>query len=350
MISSFKYSLLKRIVFRVSIVGILSIIVSGVIISIGFIQDIKGHLNEDVFDLFIDEYLMETIEHVYWVFGLMLLVLLIFVFFTVRSSLNDVNLVSDKIKNLNINNTDFLQEKLNAPVEIKPLVQSIEKLLKKAQEDVKQQKEFNDHISHELNTPLAILRANIEGLKEGQEKKDLIKDLNLIEDITSQLLRLSQIEHFKVTDKEFVDLNEIIEEVITSMDRVELSQRIKLEILKKDTYFINGNREYIFMCFRNLIDNAIKNSPKDSLIQITINKSNNVTIKNEKLNKNLNQSHASEIFHKFKRIDKKLYEGSGLGLAVVKRIVEAHNANIAVQIDDRFFSVTIKFKNKIATN
>ena len=246
--------------------------------------------------------------------------------------------------------TDFLQEKLNAPVEIKPLVQSIEKLLKKAQEDVKQQKEFNDHISHELNTPLAILRANIEGLKEGQEKKDLIKDLSLIEDITSQLLRLSQIEHFKVTDKEFVDLNEIIEEVITSMDRVELSQRIKLEILKKDTYFINGNREYIFMCFRNLIDNALKNSPKDSLIQITIDKSNNVTIKNEKLNKNLNQSHASEIFHKFKRIDKKLYEGSGLGLAVVKRIVEAHNANIAVQIDDRFFSVTIKFKNKIATN
>ena len=350
MISSFKYSLLKRIVFRVSIVGILSIIVSGVIISIGFIRDTKGHLNEDVFDLFIDEYLMETIEHVYWVFALMLLVLLIFVFFTVRSSLKDVNLVSDKIKNLNINNTDFLQEKLNAPVEIKPLVQSIEKLLKKAQEDVKQQKEFNDHISHELNTPLAILRANIEGLKEGQEKKDLIKDLNLIEDITSQLLRLSQIEHFKVTDKEFVDLNEIIEEVITSMDRVELSQRIKLEVLKKDTYFINGNREYIFMCFRNLIDNAIKNSPKDSLIQITIDKSNNVTIKNEKLNKNLNQSHASEIFHKFKRIDKKLYEGSGLGLAVVKRIVEAHNANIAVQIDDRFFSVTIKFKNKIATN
>jgi len=140
MISSFKYSLLKRIVFRVSIVGILSIIVSGVIISIGFIRDTKGHLNEDVFDLFIDEYLMETIEHVYWVFGLMLLVLLIFVFFTVRSSLKDVNLVSDKIKNLNINNTELLQEKFDAPIEIKPLVQSIEKLLKKAQEDVKQQK------------------------------------------------------------------------------------------------------------------------------------------------------------------------------------------------------------------
>ena len=350
MISSFKYSLLKRIVFRVSIVGILSIIVSGVIISIGFIRDTKGHLNEDVFDLFIDEYLMETIEHVYWVFGLMLLVLLIFVFFTVRSSLKDVNLVSEKIKNLNINNTELLQEKFDAPIEIKPLVQSIEKLLKKAQEDVKQQKEFNDHISHELNTPLAILRANIEGLKEGQEKKDLIKDLSLIEDITSQLLRLSQIEHFKVTAKEFVDLNETIEEVITSMDRVKLSKRIKFYSLNKDTYFINGNKEYIFMCFRNLIDNALKNSPKDSLIQIELDKSNCVTIKNEKLNKNLNQSHASEIFHKFKRIDKKLYEGSGLGLAVVKRIVEAHNADIAVQIDDRFFSVSVKFKTKIATN
>ena len=335
------YSLLNKLIIRTSLISLLLLIISGIVISLGFRNDMGEHASEAPADIFVDLILSESFEHVYWVFAVCLIFLIILIYFTVKNSLKDVNSVSEYVKKLDINNPISIPN-LKAPKEINPLLESIKVSFRKMEEDMKQQREFIDNAAHELNTPIAILRANIEGMEKNQTRKDLLKDLELIENASSQMLRLSHLEKYKVTKNEKTDLNELINELMNTSDIY------KKEIIIKKTnhqLFINGNKNYLDICFKNLFDNAISNKKENSKINISIDNQYNFTIENEHSMKNVNKDTAKNIFEKFWRGDKNKYAGSGLGLAIVKRIAEAHNAKISSKIDQKTFKISIKFNS-----
>jgi len=335
------YSLLNKLIIRTSLISLLLLIISGIVISLGFRNDMGEHASEAPADIFVDLILSESFEHVYWVFSVCLIFLIILIYFTVKNSLKDVNNVSEYVKKLDINNPISIPN-LKAPKEINPLLESIKVSFRKMEEDMKQQREFIDNAAHELNTPIAILRANIEGMENNQTRKDLLKDLELIENASSQMLRLSHLEKYKVTKNEKTDLNELINELMNTSDIY------KKEIIIKKTnhqLFINGNKNYLDICFKNLFDNAISNKKENSKINISIDNQYNFTIENEHSMKNVNKDTAKNIFEKFWRGDKNKYAGSGLGLAIVKRIAEAHNAKISSKIDQKTFKISIKFNS-----
>ena len=335
------YSLLNKLIIRTSLISLLLLIVSGIVISLGFRNDMGEHASEAPTDIFVDLILSESFEHVYWVFAVCLIFLIILIYFTVKNSLKDVNNVSEYVKKLDINNPISIPN-LKAPKEINPLLESIKVSFRKMEEDMKQQREFIDNAAHELNTPIAILRANIEGMEKNQTRKDLLKDLELIENASSQMLRLSHLEKYKVTKNEKTNLNELINELMNTSDIY------KKEIIIKKTnhqLFINGNKNYLDICFKNLFDNAISNKKENSKINVSIDNQYNFTIENEHSMKNVNKDTAKNIFEKFWRGDKNKYAGSGLGLAIVKRIAEAHNAKISSKIDQKTFKISIKFNS-----
>jgi len=335
------YSLLNKLIIRTSLISLLLLIISGIVISLGFRNDMGEHASEAPTDIFVDLILSESFEHVYWVFAVCLIFLIILIYFTVKNSLKDVNNVSEYVKKLDINNPISIPN-LKAPKEINPLLESIKVSFRKMEEDMKQQREFIDNAAHELNTPIAILRANIEGMENNQTRKDLLKDLELIENASSQMLRLSHLEKYKVTKNEKTDLNELINELMNTSDIY------KKEIIIKKTnhqLFINGNKNYLDICFKNLFDNAISNKKENSKINVSIDNQYNFTIENEHSMKNVNKDTAKNIFEKFWRGDKNKYAGSGLGLAIVKRIAEAHNAKISSKIDQKTFKISIKFNS-----
>jgi len=335
------YSLLNKLIIRTSLISLLLLIISGIVISLGFRNDMGEHASEAPTDIFVDLILSESFEHVYWVFAVCLIFLIILIYFTVKNSLKDVNNVSEYVKKLDINNPISIPN-LKAPKEINPLLESIKVSFRKMEEDMKQQREFIDNAAHELNTPIAILRANIEGMENNQTRKDLLKDLELIENASSQMLRLSHLEKYKVTKNEKTNLNELINELMNTSDIY------KKEIIIKKTnhqLFINGNKNYLDICFKNLFDNAISNKKENSKINVSIDNQYNFTIENEHSMKNVNKDTAKNIFEKFWRGDKNKYAGSGLGLAIVKRIAEAHNAKISSKIDQKTFKISIKFNS-----
>jgi len=335
------YSLLNKLIIRTSLISLLLLIISGIVISLGFRNDMGEHASEAPTDIFVDLILSESFEHVYWVFAVCLIFLIILIYFTVKNSLKDVNNVSEYVKKLDINNPISIPN-LKAPKEINPLLESIKVSFRKMEEDMKQQREFIDNAAHELNTPIAILRANIEGMENNKTRKDLLKDLELIENASSQMLRLSHLEKYKVTKNEKTDLNELINELMNTSDIY------KKEIIIKKTnhqLFINGNKNYLDICFKNLFDNAISNKKENSKINVSIDNQYNFTIENEHSMKNVNKDTAKNIFVKFWRGDKNKYAGSGLGLAIVKRIAEAHNAKISSKIDQKTFKISIKFNS-----
>ena len=341
---SFTYSLLKKIILRVSLVSIVMLIISGLFITFGFIDDIKDDFGVFGSDALIDIFLSEAFEHVYLIFILSFVILIIFIYFTVKNSLKDINQIADKVKKIDINDTTILDLDISTPKEIEPLINAIKESFERIKNDIKQQKEFVQNASHELNTPIAILRANIEGLSETNVKEDLLNDLSLLENVATQLLRLSQVENFKIKDNETTDIIKTVNLVIENFEKDK--ERINLIINTSDGV-INGNKEYLYMCFRNLLENALYNSPNNSKIIITINQDNEIFFQNEKANKDLKQEDVGNIFKKFLRLEKNKYNGSGLGLTIVKRIIEAHNASLSVDIDDKNFKITLKFKPQI---
>jgi len=342
------YSLLKNIIFKVSLASIVTLIVSGLVIGLGFVNDQKDHLKEGetAIDIWIDAALSESFEHVYWVFILSFIIITILIYIIVKNALNDMNTISDSVNQIDLNSPDTFNQEFIGPREIQPLLNSLKNSYEKIDRDYKIQKEFIQNASHELNTPIAILRANIESLQNSSDKQELMKDLNLLENVSAQLLRLSQADNFKVRNNESADIIQIIKLVIESLSK---SDRIVFDTQMNKSEIV-GNKEYLYMCFRNLIENALYNSPENSKIQILAEDQNKIVIKNEKANKQLKQQDVEKLFNKFWRFDKNKYPGSGLGLNIVQRIVEAHDANLDVKIDEQYFTISIIFPTKTATN
>ncbi len=98
------YSLLNKLIVRTSLISLLLLIVSGIVISLGFRNDMGEHASEAPEDILADLILSESFEHVYWVFAICLIFLIILIYITVKSSLKDVNNVSEYVKKLDINN------------------------------------------------------------------------------------------------------------------------------------------------------------------------------------------------------------------------------------------------------
>jgi signal transduction histidine kinase len=333
------YSLLNKLIVRTSLISLILLVISGIVISLGFRNDISEDIQEGTKDMIIDMILSESFEHVYWVFALCLILLIILIYFTVKNSLKDVNTVSNFVKDIDINK-EIRFPNLKTPKEINPLIESLKSSFAKIKDDMKQQREFIDNAAHELNTPIAILRANIEGMDNSKNKKELLNDLELIENVSSQMLRLSHLEKFQVTKDEKTDLVQLISDLIDSDDKYK--NEINLQKNLKDL-IINGNKNYLDICFKNLFDNAIHNKKQGTQIKVFIDSISGVSVINEHTIQNVNKDTDKNIFEKFWRGDKNKYSGSGLGLAIVKRIVEAHKATIIPQIDQKTFKIIIKF-------
>jgi len=333
------YSLLNKLIVRTSLISLILLVISGIVISLGFRNDISEDIQEGTKDMIIDMILSESFEHVYWVFALCLILLIILIYFTVKNSLKDVNTVSNFVKDIDINK-EIRFPNLKTPKEINPLIESLKSSFAKIKDDMKQQREFIDNAAHELNTPIAILRANIEGMDNSKNKKELLNDLELIENVSSQMLRLSHLEKFQVTKDEKTDLVQLISDLIDSDDKYK--NEINLQKNLKDL-IINGNKNYLDICFKNLFDNAIHNKKQGTQIKVFIDSISGVSVINEHTIQNVNKDTDKNIFEKFWRGDKNKYSGSGLGLAIVKRIVEAHKATIIPQIDQKTFKIIINF-------
>jgi signal transduction histidine kinase len=340
------YSIVKKIIIRTSIVGAFVLLVSGGIVSLGFIDDISKNKSPGL-DQAIDIIISESFEHVFWVLILSVLILIFVVYWTVKKSMQDINSITNDFSNINLESPIVRYNSSKIPKEILPLINSLNESLKRIKRDIDQKNEFIKNASHELNTPITILNANIESLPNSKKKIELKEDLKLLENVSSQLFRLSQVENFKVQKKERVNLVDLTENAIKQSYKVFKNRKIKLNVKNQiKSIIINGTYEYLLMCFRNLLDNAIQNSPNNSVIKINLYQNGNIEIINTLKSGVRGKVLMENLFKQFWRYDKNSYPGSGLGLSIVKRIMDAHNATIRTLFVDEEILFRLKF-NKI---
>ncbi|WP_242674802.1 sensor histidine kinase [Niastella populi] len=204
-----------------------------------------------------------------------------------------------------------------------------------------QQENFMMAITHELKTPIAIAKLNLETLLKyslSEEKKQkmlqaTLQETNRLNTLASNILVSSQLEGGRYrTAKEELDLSDLIKTAINDFKNRFPERLWQCDI--EPEIDINGDPLLLQILVNNLIENAIKYSPKESLITCKLFQKNK-TVQFQVIDEGpgIPEDEKKRIFEKFYRIGNettRTAKGTGLGLYLCKKIVEDHNGHIRV--------------------
>lgn len=205
----------------------------------------------------------------------------------------------------------------------------------------KQQNNFMLSVTHELKSPIAAMKLNLQTLQRHQldeDKKNLlisrcINEANRLNDMSTNMLFASQIEgrQYK-SSKEKMSISELLSNCV--MDYATRYPN-RFEVKKFEDYNIVGDRILLQMAINNLLENANKYTPNDQPVQVNISSSSRqVTIKVIDFGVGIPDSEKSKIFNKFYRVgneETRKTKGTGLGLYLTKKIIRQHKGKIAVK-------------------
>lgn len=200
--------------------------------------------------------------------------------------------------------------------------------------------DFINNVSHEFKTPLAAVEGyatllqskNISEEKRQAYISKILYNTTRLSELTENILLISRIENQNISiAKSAFSLDEQIRQIILLFEQEWTNKNINLDIdLDKVDYI--GNEELLAQVWQNIIGNAMKFTPDNGLIQISMKKSNdNVIVSIADNGIGMDEDTQSRIFEKFYQGDKsRTLKGNGLGLALAKQIINIHKGSISV--------------------
>ncbi|HPM42796.1 MAG TPA: ATP-binding protein, partial [Candidatus Omnitrophota bacterium] len=205
--------------------------------------------------------------------------------------------------------------------------------------------DFIANVSHELKTPLTSIKGFIETLLEGamDDKENSRNFLAIIQDhaerldtLVSDLLSLSHLESKEISlEKEDVELSRLVGRVALGFESQLRGKAIEIKNELKDGLVVKVDKHRLEQVFTNLIDNGIKfNKNKGSIKIYCHDLKDKVKIFVEDSGIGIPEKDIPRIFERFYRVDKarsRELGGTGLGLCIVKHIVELHGGNVGVE-------------------
>jgi heavy metal sensor kinase len=229
--------------------------------------------------------------------------------------------------------------------ELGQLTHTVNALIGRLEHAFDEIKRFSADASHELRTPIAIIQSEAEmclqqgpsGTRTAERLQSIIEECKRLTDLTSQLLQLSRAESNPAltANAPFV-LNKLLLEVIDSFEPIGLKNAVALKYLEPESdCLVRGDRDAMRQVFHNLIDNAIKYNVSGGTVEITCEcNEQHVVIEVRDTGRGITPDELPQVFERFYRgrgdnssSGKDFtagYEGSGLGLSIVKRIVANH--------------------------
>jgi heavy metal sensor kinase len=227
--------------------------------------------------------------------------------------------------------------------EIRELAETFNDMLERINRSFAIQRQFMQDVSHELKTPLTVIRGEMEvALKRERsihEYRDILEsnldEIKKINRILESLLALARFDSdAESLHKEPADITVLIKEILTDIEILALQKNIEITVISETSdRSVNIDKERMRRVFYNIFDNAIKYSGENGKIEIDIERVNEeVFINISDTGPGISEEDIPYIFDRFYRADKaRCSEGFGLGLSIAKSIVKAHGGNIEVK-------------------
>jgi len=276
----------------------------------------------------------ELIDHVVVPVGVIVPLMTLAAFLTVRQTLRPLSRVASQAEALGraVRAGRPLQPLSiqGLPREIVDVVVAINAMLERLEGSFLSQKQFTADVAHELRTPLAVLRLQVSDLPATASVEQIIAEVDALGALVNQLLRLAQAEDAMLGARRPVDLSAVSRKVCEELAPIAAHRGLIIEFeAPEQLVLMSGQADLVDIAVRNVVDNALKASPPASTIDVTVSRTGTVVV--EDRGPGIPEKHREAIFTRFWCVDPRRGGGVGIGLALVKRIVELHGGSVRVE-------------------
>lgn len=251
----------------------------------------------------------------------------------------------EKLKKFNLNSQTKIEFDPTDTAEFEELNQSLSKLIEHNISVYKTQKEFTENASHELQTPLAILKNKLDILLQSEDltekqywiAEEMNKALTRSSRINKNLLLLAKIENNQFDNSEEIRFDVILEQSMEAVEEHFEQKNISVEEYNSSQVQVNGNSSLIEILINNLLLNAIRHTPVHGSISMKLTHS-----VFEVANSGTEPLNGDLLFKRFSKLSSES-GGSGLGLAIIKEICTFHGWKVSYRFENNhhIFSVSL---------
>lgn len=264
-------------------------------------------------------------------------------FFLTHKSLSSIYYITDIANFIEKGEFDKRIELSKTDEEISKFSLTFNRMLDKIKNVLEEEKLFTANASHELKTPIAVITAQAESVLAGDSKKivDYKKAINAIfkeskkmDFIISQLLTLRKGDEGKQDlNFELIDLNTVVKDIVLEMKSIAKKNGIKILLHSKNDLRIKADQTLLTMLIINLLKNSLIYNRKNGFVKINLFKEkDHIKLEIEDNGIGISEKDLPHIFDRFFQSEKsRTIDGAGLGLSIVKWIVDIHKGKIEVE-------------------
>lgn len=256
--------------------------------------------------------------------------------FAVRASLQPLVSLTQAVAKRQPENLTPLA--IEAPQEVSPLVERLNHLFQRTRNLIDNERRFTADAAHELRTPISAIKAQVQ-VAQGAEQNDerqhamqqALQGCNRATHLIEQLLTLARLESTTNVALQSVDLNALAAKVIADRAPEAWQQRVWLELHATDACVVQGFAALLEVLLANLINNAIRHTRPETLVKITVaHQDQQACLSVCDNGQGLAPEELEKITQRFYRPAETTGKGSGLGLSIVQRIADIHQAKLQI--------------------
>ena len=263
--------------------------------------------------------------------------------FAARSGLAPIRAIANAARGISAERLDERLPTAKVPIEMQDLVVSFNAMLARLEASFKRLSEFSSDIAHELRTPISNLMTQtqvaVSKARSSDEYREILysnlEEYDRLARMVADMLFLAKADNQPLTTRsQSVDIGAEVERLIDFYQALADEQGVRL--VHRGSASLSGDALMLRRALSNLLSNAIRHTPREGIVSITVEASDQseVHVCVENSGESIAAEHLPRLFDRFYRVDParaRASEGAGLGLAIVKSIVEAHAGKLAVR-------------------
>jgi signal transduction histidine kinase len=277
-----------------------------------------------------DSVLEEFVQDIAWIWIPFVIVLLVVNLIVARIGLMPLHMAARQAAAIGPGSVSMRLTESGLPADVHSLVSAVNRGLDRLETAFDAQRRFIADATHELRTPVAVLKAHMGILAKFEGHAELVEEISSLERLVNQLLDIARLDVLQLEAGDLADLTQVATDVASYLGPSAINAQRSIEVIAPDEPVrIRGARDYLFRALRNLVENALRHTREGTTVSILVaDDPPSLKVIDHGTGVPPDQRHA--IFRRFWQGGRDQKGGAGLGLDIAARTVVAHGGAISV--------------------